>query len=135
MRKLIGAALVLTGAALATAGCTSSTEGPADRSSAPTAPAFSDQQAPPERVVVDVAIRNGQATPVNQQVQAAANQPIIVRVTSDADDELHVHASPEHTFTVKPGAPQSFQFEVEVPGKVDVELHRLNRIVATITVQ
>jgi hypothetical protein len=36
---------------------------------------------------------------------------------------------------VKPGPQQSFQFEVEVPGKVDVELHRLHRVVATITVQ
>ena len=68
-------------------------------------------------------------------MQAAVRQPIIIRVTSDTDDELHVHASPEHTFTVKPGPLQSFQFEVEVPGKVDVELHRLHRVVATITVQ
>ena len=80
-------------------------------------------------------IKDGQASPVNQQVQAAVKQPIIIRVTSDAEDELHVHASPEHTFAVKPESLQSFQFAVEVPGKVDVELHDLNRVVATITVQ
>ncbi|MDZ7882522.1 MAG: hypothetical protein U5N53_06240 [Mycobacterium sp.] len=135
MRTLIAATVVLTGAVLATAGCTSSTGQQPDRSSATAAPALSDQQAPPERVVIDVTIKNGQATPVNQQVQAAVRQPIIIRVTSDAEDELHVHASPEHTFAVKPESPQSFQFEVEVPGKVDVELHDLNRVVATITVQ
>lgn len=135
MRTLIAATVVLTGAVLATAGCTSSAGERADRSSATAAPALSDQQAPPERVVIDVTIKNGQATPVNQQVQAAVRQPIIIRVTSDAEDELHVHASPEHTFAVKPETLQSFQFEVEVPGKVDVELHDLNRVVATITVQ
>ncbi len=135
MRTLIATTVVLTGAVLATAGCTSSTGEPADRSSGTAAPALSDQQAPPERVVIDVTIENGQATPVNQQVQAAVKQPIIIRVTSDAEDELHVHASPEHTFAVKPESLQSFQFEVEVPGKVDVELHDLNRVVATITVQ
>lgn len=137
MRTLIAAAVVLTGAMLITAGCTGS-DGPADRSGAPAAtaaPSLSDQQAPPERVVIDVTISGGQATPVNQQVQAAVKQPIVIRVTSDAEDELHVHASPEHTFAVKPESLQSFQFEVEVPGKVDVELHRLNRVVATITVQ
>lgn len=135
MKTLIAATVVLTGAVLATAGCTSSTGQQPDRSSATAAPALSDQQAPPERVVIDVTIKNGQATPVNQQVQAAARQPIIIRVTSDAEDELHVHASPEHTFAVKPETLQSFQFEVEVPGKVDVEMHDLNRVVATITVQ
>lgn len=135
MRTLIAATVVLTGAVLATAGCTSSTGEPADRSAATAAPALSDQQAPPERVVIDVTIENGQVTPVNQQVQAAVKQPIIIRVTSDAEDELHVHASPEHTFAVKPESLQSFQFEVEVPGKVDVELHDLHRVVATITVQ
>jgi len=136
LRTLIATTVVLTGAALAGAGCSSPAEEPADRSGTPAAaPALSDRQAPPARVVIDVTISGGQVTPVNQQVQAAVKQPIIIRVTSDADDELHVHASPEHTFAVKPASLQSFQFEVEVPGKVDVELHDLNRVVATITVQ
>lgn len=135
MKTLIAATVVLTGAVLAAAGCSGSTEEPAAQTGASAAPALSDQQAPPARVVIDVTIANGQVTPVNQQVRAAVKQPIVIRVTSDAEDELHVHANPEHTFTVKPEPLQSFQFEVEVPGKVDVELHQLNRVVATITVQ
>lgn len=128
------ATVALTATMLTMAGCST----PAQDSAAPAdtaAPSLSDQQAPPERVVIDVTIADGRVTPVNQQVQATVRQPIIIRVTSDADDELHVHATPDHTFAVKPGPLQSFQFEVEVPGKVDVELHRLHRVVATITVQ
>jgi hypothetical protein len=135
LRTLIAATVVSTAAMLVTAGCSDSTEGPAAQSAATAAPALSDQQAPPERVVIDVTIKDGQVTPVNQQVRATVKQPIVIRVTSDAEDELHVHASPEHTFAVKPESLQSFQFEVQVPGKVDVELHHLNRVVATITVQ
>lgn len=138
MRTVIAATIVLTGAVLTTAGCSESGDDPATPSGAPSvtaAPSLSDQQAPPERVVIDVTISDGRVTPVNQQVQARVNQPIIVRVDSDATDELHVHASPEHTFAVKPESLQSFQFAVEVPGRVDVELHDLNRVVATITVQ
>jgi sporulation-control protein spo0M len=123
LRKQITTLVVLTAATLAGAPAITA------------APTLSDQQAPPQRVVIDVTIADGKVAPVNQQMQAAVRQPIIIRVTSDTDDELHVHASPEHTFTVKPGPLQSFQFEVEVPGKVDVELHRLHRVVATITVQ
>ena len=62
-------------------------------------------------------------------------EPIVLRVDSDAADQLHVHSNPEHTFAVEPKNGQSFQFTVDVPGKVDVELHELNRTIATITVQ
>lgn len=138
MRTLIAATVVLAGAVLTVAGCSKPADDPATQSGAPAAtaaPALSDQQAPPERVVIDVTISDGQVTPVNRQVQAGVKQPIIIRVTSDTTDELHVHAVPEHTFAVKPESLQSFQFAVDVPGKVDVELHDLHRIVATITVQ
>lgn len=135
-RTLIATTIMVTGAVLT--GCSTSADDSGTASGAPSAtaaPALTDQQAPPDRVVIDVTISDGQVTPVNLQVQAAVKQPIIIQVTSDADDELHVHATPEHTFAVKPGAPQSFQFDVEVPGRVDVELHDLNRVVATIAVR
>lgn len=117
---------VIAAAALLSAGCTE-TENPA--------PPPPDQQTPAQRVVIDVTIEDGRVTPTNQQVQAAVNQPIVIRVSSDATDELHVHATPEHTFAVKAEPLQSFQFQVEVPGRVDVELHDLHRVVATIAVQ
>ncbi|MCX2712781.1 hypothetical protein [Mycolicibacterium sp. J2] len=99
------------------------------------APGMTDQQSPPERVVIDVTIAGGNVTPTNQQVQAKVKQPIIVRVNSDAADQLHVHSNPEHTFDIKPENGQAFQFTVDVPGKVDVELHHLDKTVATLTVQ
>ena len=131
--------LVPAGAvALLVAGCggsTSSENTGTASSSGTAAPAMTDQQTPPERVVIDVTIANGNVTPTNQQVQAKVKQPIIVRVNSDAADQLHVHSNPEHTFDIKPENGQAFQFVVDVPGKVDVELHHLDKTVATITVQ
>jgi hypothetical protein len=94
-----------------------------------------DQQAPPDRLTIDVTIEGGQVTPVNEQLQAGLKQPIVIRVNSDAADELHVHSNPEHTFQVKAKPGQSFQFTVDVPGKVDVELHNLKKTVASISVQ
>lgn len=124
--------------ALLVAGCGSSTspDDPSTASSTGTAaPEMTDQQAPPERVVIDVTVAGGNVSPTNQQVQAKVKQPIIVRVNSDAADQLHVHSNPEHTFDIKPENGQAFQFTVDVPGKVDVELHHLDKTVATITVQ
>jgi hypothetical protein len=129
-------------AALLTAGCGGS-DG-ADNASAGTSSAapstvspsdMSNEQAPPTRLVIDVDIKGGNVTPTNEQLQAGVKEQIIVRVNSDAADELHVHSTPEHSFNIEAKPNQSFQFTAEVPGKVDVELHKLNKIVATIQVQ
>ena len=80
-------------------------------------------------------IQGGKVTPTNEQVQASVNQPIIFRVNSDVADELHVHSNPEHNFKIEARPGQSFQFTVNVPGKVDVELHQLKKTIATIAVQ
>ncbi|MDT5130313.1 MAG: hypothetical protein QOI28_1203 [Mycobacterium sp.] len=133
----------LTAAALITAGCggstssdtaTSGSSAPATPSST-AAPQMSDQQEPPARLVIDVTIKGGEVTPTNAQFDANAKEPIVVRVNSDVADQLHVHSNPEHTFDIEPKIGQSFQFTVDVPGNVDIELHQLNRTVATVTVQ
>lgn len=131
----------LTAAALLLAGCGGSGGSGDATSNSPAAPAvsgmpqMSDQQAPPERVVVDATIKGGQVTPTNEQLHAKVGDPIVIRIDSDAADVLHVHSNPEHSFNVEPRSGQSFQFTVAVPGTVDVELHQLNRTIATITVQ
>jgi len=94
-----------------------------------------DHQAPPDRLVFRVVIKDGTVTPTNDQFEAAVGQPIIFQIDSDVADELHVHSNPEHSFPIEAKPNQMFQFTVDVPGKVDVELHELNKTVATITVR
>jgi len=96
---------------------------------------MSNEQAPPTRLVIDVDIKGGNVTPTNEQLQAAVKEQIVVRVNSDAADELRVNSTPEHTFKVEAKPMQSFQFTVDGPGKVDVALHQLNKTIATIAVQ
>jgi hypothetical protein len=96
---------------------------------------MSNNQAPPSRLFIDVSIKGGEVTPTNAQLQAAVKEQVVIRVNSDAEDELHVHSNPEHSFKVEAKPMQSFQFTVDVPGKIDIELHDLNKIVATIAVQ
>jgi len=133
--------VALTATALLVAGCGGSTGSGDAASTSPGGPAttgapqLSDQQAPPEQLVIDVTIKAGEVTPTNEQLKSKVGDPIVVRINSDAADQLHVHSNPEHTFDVAPRSGQSFQFTVTVPGKVDVELHELNRTIATIAVQ
>lgn len=89
----------------------------------------------PAGLVVDVTIANGVVTPTNVTLQATIHEPITFHVTSDAADELHVHSVPGHKFKVAAAPSQAFEFRVEVPGDVEVELHHLARTIATIQVR
>lgn len=131
--------LAISATALLLAGCGSTTETadtPTQSNTATVNPTeMTDTQHAPERLVVDVTIKGGKVTPTNEQLQAGLDEQIVIRVDSDATDELHVHSSPEHTFPVAIGPAQSFQFSVGVPGRVDIELHELGTTIATVQVQ
>ncbi|WP_006242383.1 hypothetical protein [Mycolicibacterium tusciae] len=138
MNKTTVLSFLITAAFLTTA-CGGS-ESPSGTEATPSASTvdpsdMTDQQAPPDRLVLDVKIAGGNVTPTNAQFTATVNEPIVIRVDSDAVDELHVHSNPEHSYQIENKPGQSFQFTVAVPGKVDVELHELNKTVATITVR
>jgi hypothetical protein len=98
-------------------------------------PTASANQPPAAGLVFDVTIANGQVNPTNPVLQAKVGQPIAVHITSDATDELHVHSVPDKEFAVAAAPNQTFQFTVNVPGDVEVELHHLDRTVATIQVR
>lgn len=121
---IIKALSAITAAVVLCSGCGTSRETPATGFSTP-----------PAGLTVDVAIKGGVVTPTNATLQARVSEPIVIRVDSDAADELHVHSTPDHSFEIEPKGGQTFQFTVNVPGKVDVELHKLKKTVATITVQ
>lgn len=86
-------------------------------------------------LTIEVTIADGRVTPTNATLQAKAKEQITLRITSDVTDELHVHSVPDHKFEVAAAPNQTFQFSVDVPGNVDVELHHLKRTIATIQVQ
>lgn len=102
-----------------------------------TEPPRPPQQASPatDVTLVVVSIAGGTVTPTNGQAQATVGKPIVLQVTSDDADQLHVHSIPEHTFSIEPRPDQTFEFTVDVPGQVDIELHDLNRTVVTIQVR
>ncbi|MGV0871642.1 hypothetical protein [Mycolicibacterium sp. XJ879] len=133
------ALVVLATAAVVAVGCGSQDGDTAEGTSPPATTVnpsdMTDQQRPTDRVTLDVTIEGGQVDPTNAQLEAKVGEPIVIRVNSDAPDELHVHSTPEHTFPVKAEPGQQFQFTVDVPGRVDVELHDANKTVATIQVR
>jgi sporulation-control protein spo0M len=132
---------LLAAGALLIAGCGGGgSENAQSSSGAPSASTVSpsdmqNEQAPPDRLLIDVQIKGGEVTPTNQQLEAKVNQPIVVKVNSDVADELHVHSTPDHNFKIEAKPVQQFQFTVSVPGNVDIELHQLAKTIATVQVQ
>ncbi|MEU1981248.1 hypothetical protein [Nocardia sp. NPDC019395] len=88
-----------------------------------------------QSVALAVRIAGGSVTPVDTRLDARVGQPIELTVDSDTDDELHVHSHPDHIFPVVAGESQRFQFTVDIPGRVDIELHHTGITVATVLVR
>lgn len=132
--------VLVTALALTLSGCSSSgTEHPSSSasssrsSSAVSAPTSTPPQ--PTDVVLNIRISNGKVTPTNAQWAAKIKEPITLKVSSDVADEIHVHSVPDHAFDLKAEPDQTFQFTVDVPGNVEIELHKLDRTVGTIQVR
>ena len=131
----------LTVAAVVATGCGSGPATTAAPSSTPptaatTTPSPADATpSPTAGPVITATIAAGSVTPTNAQAEAAVGQPIILAVSSDVADSIHVHSIPEHVFEIQPRPAQRFEFTVDVPGSVDVELHDLNRTIVTIAVR
>ncbi|MGU3433006.1 hypothetical protein ACNHUS_08295 [Actinomycetes bacterium M1A6_2h] len=89
----------------------------------------------PSGTTVTVSISNGTVTPTNKQIDATVGQPITLTVNSDAADELHVHSTPDQSFDIEPGQGQMFEFTVAIPGRVALELHELDKTIATLDVR
>ncbi|MCH9728559.1 MAG: hypothetical protein K0U84_02555 [Actinomycetia bacterium] len=110
-------------------------ETPAAESSSPATTSASSIGSAQTETVIDIAIDDGAVTPTNAQAQASVGHPVLLVVSSDAVDSLHVHSVPEQVFDIEARPDQRFEFTVRVPGRVDVELHNLHRTVVTIEVQ
>jgi hypothetical protein len=113
----------------------SSTDAPTSSPTGSQVPPSPSQDPADAGLVIDITIAAGTVTPTNAALTATVGKPITMRVSSDAADELHVHSVPEHTFAVQAQPDQSFQFTVDVPGRVDIEVHHLDRTVATVQVR
>lgn len=93
----------------------------------------SDVETEDDAVEIEVEIENGGVTPSGERVDVQVGEPIRFKVDSDVADELHVHSTPEHTFAVKAGDDdKEFEFTLNQPGVVEVELHELGDVVVSL---
>ncbi len=108
--------------ALVLAGCGSNAKTSQDYSYAP--------------MVVPIVFKDGKVTPQGDRVKVKVGQKIELRVTSDRDDEVHVHSTPEHEYEIAKGAKdKTFTFSIKTPGQVAVESHGLDVTIVQLVVE
>jgi hypothetical protein len=72
--------------------------------------------------VIEVTIIDGIVRTDADRVEARSGETIRVVVTSDVDDELHIHGVDE-TAALVADVPTTVEFAVEEPGVFEVETH------------
>jgi hypothetical protein len=77
-------------------------------------------------VIIEITEDAGQITPNDgHAVEVAQGQEVQLNVSSDVDDEIHVHTEPDHEYEVKAGKDETFTFTVDSPGVYPIESHGL----------
>ena len=133
------AALALTAAVLLT-GCGTEAPGAAapgddpvvriqtSEPSAGAAPVSPPAAAPsPSARVIDVTLAGGTVTGVSSRVEAALGERLVIRITSDVADEVHVHGYDERA-TVPAGGTVEIPLTADIPGGFEVELEESGRL-------
>ncbi|MGZ8690270.1 MAG: hypothetical protein ACXWXI_07375 [Aeromicrobium sp.] len=85
--------------------------------------------------VVDISIKDDNVMPRGKRVEVKVGQPVTLRVTSDGEDEIHVHSDPENEYGISPGPARDFTFRIDTPGQVAVESHHLEVTIVQLVVR
>ena len=82
-------------------------------------------------LTINIVIAKGTTIPNGVKYDARVGQKVILKVTSDADDEIHAHTGGAgYEMRVQAGTPAKGSFTIDSPGSVEVESHHLDKIIA-----
>jgi len=104
-------------------------------SESPSESAGSPTETPtPEAQVIDIMITGDQVVPNGERVEAKAGEELILRITSDAPGEIHVHSTPEQVLPHAAGTTE-VPLTIDQPGVVEVESHELHLVIVQLEVR
>lgn len=103
--------------------------------SACSGPAADPHSGHPAGAMVDVKIEGGKTVPSGSVVQVSKDEQITVNISSDIDDEIHVHSTPDHSFQVSAGQKLEETFSFGATGTYEMESHRLKKLIVKFEVR
>ena len=114
--------------ALALAGCTSAPAGPGTGSPSAAAPGSASSTS--GVLTLTITISGGKVTPNGEKIDAQVGQQVVMKVTSDIDDEVHAHTGGNgYELAVPAGKPTTGTFTLTSPGSFEVESHHLGKVI------
>ena len=125
-------------AASGPAGSASAAPAPSRTASTPTParPPDSESAPDPDGVLLTITIKDGDVQPSGQKLSVRRGQTVILRVTSDIDDELHAHTGDAgFELPVKAGETAAGRFVADQAGSFEVESHQLGKIIVIVNVR
>jgi FtsP/CotA-like multicopper oxidase with cupredoxin domain len=87
----------------------------------------------PASRVFEVAVSKGRLASGPAQIQVHAGEMVTLHVTSDQDDELHLHGYDLH-LSLRAGQRATLMFKAEHSGRFDYELHHAHLELGTLEV-
>ena len=123
-------ACLATGALLLLSGCAGSSDGTPSGTSSPKASSSAGEK--PTEVVVSV--KDGKVSPKAHRVKVAEGSQVQLLVSSDVDDEVHVHGY-EIEKEVAAGQSVTIDFTANQTGVFEVETHESNLLLLQLQVQ
>lgn len=100
---------------------------PAASSAAPTVvPPSPSPAATPTGTVIEVTYAAGELTGVEPRVDVPLGEQVVLRVTSDVAEEIHVHGYDLYA-DIPAGGTGEVAFTADIPGAYEIELHEIGR--------
>jgi hypothetical protein len=109
----------------------SSPTGPTSPAASPTSVSPSPPSLNPDYdLTIKITIAEGRTIPSGEKINVRVGQKVILKVTSDIDDEIHAHTGGDgYELPVRAGTPARGSFTLESPGSFEVESHHLEKII------
>lgn len=142
--------LVVATSLLALAGCAGSPATPPSTdtptgpgSTAPVTPVASASGTPlatpseaPSRGVTTITIElaDGKASPNGDRVELARGEPFVLDITSDRDDEVHIHGI-DREIEIGAGEHQRVELSIDTSGRYEVESHHPELLIVMLLVR
>ncbi|MEQ1899029.1 MAG: hypothetical protein ABL971_16810 [Vicinamibacterales bacterium] len=94
----------------------------------------SETAEPPAGNVINVTVAGGEITPAPDTVSVPLNEDVTIAVTSDIDEEAHVHGY-DKELELEAGKTTQVTFTADIPGVFEVELHESGDLLFELEVQ
>lgn len=96
-------------------------------------PSVSSGPADPAALTIAVTLADGKVTPSGEKLAVDKGQKVVINVTSDHDDAIHIHGF-NIELEVKANQPATISFVADEVGSFEVESHHPEKIIAILNV-